>query len=167
MMYFTVRVTDGVTSGGSRLPRVPSTGHAGPPMGAGPVFQATRRGITYLDAVMEDMHVWTMDTSGNNLARTRWQESIIARVRLRWNPEGRFIYFTLEDRGNVRLCRHAVIRGRARAGCRSAQSYRQLSESWSVARGRRILRTPSRAPQTLPELYLAPPGGSRETAYSR
>src|ERR1051326_8013016 len=97
------------------------------PDGRNVVFQATRRGITYLDAFMEDMHVWTIDAAGNN------RRELGAAVDNRqgepcWDPKGQFIYFTVQERGTANLCRIPVSGG----SLETVIAGRGLVGSWSV-----------------------------------
>lgn len=112
------------------------------------VFQATRRGITYLDAVMEDMHAWTMDASGNNVHEVgaaidnRQGEPV-------WNPEGTFIYFTVQDRGSVHLYRLPVSGGPPELVVGDVGTV----ESWSVGKGAMLAYSFAGAAD-LAELYV-------------
>lgn len=70
-------------------------------------FQATKRGLTDLETQMEDTHAWTMDADGTN------RREIGATIDNRqgppqWSHDGRALFFTVQERGLVRLYRAAV-----------------------------------------------------------
>jgi len=74
------------------------------------VYSATRRGLTDRETTMEDTHVWLMNADGSN------RREIAARFdnrqgRPQWSPDGRSVYFTLQDRGIVRLVQLDVSTG--------------------------------------------------------
>jgi len=94
------------------------------------VFQATRRGVTYLDAVMEDMHLWMMDASGEHA------REITAAIDNRqgapaWNPEGTFLYFTVQQKGSVHLYRAPAAGGPPELVVSGVGAV----SSWSVSQG--------------------------------
>jgi dipeptidyl aminopeptidase/acylaminoacyl peptidase len=67
-------------------------------------YQATRRGLTDLETTMEDTHVWTMNADGTN----RVEAGVAVDNRQGpplWAPDGAAIYFTVQERGMVRLYR--------------------------------------------------------------
>jgi dipeptidyl aminopeptidase/acylaminoacyl peptidase len=103
------------------------------PDGSRIVFQATRRGVTYLDAVMEDMHLWMMDASGDHA------HEITAAIDNRqgepaWDPEGTFVYFTVQEKGSVHLYRTPAAAGSPEIVVNGLGAV----SSWSVSRGGRI-----------------------------
>src|SRR5262245_31134369 len=70
-------------------------------------FQATRRGMTDRETTMEDTHVWVMNADGSD------RRDIGAAIDNRqgapqWTPDGSAVMFTVQERGNVRLCRVPV-----------------------------------------------------------
>ena len=72
------------------------------PDGTQLAFEATKRGITDLETQMEDTHVWTMDAGGGN------RREVGAGIDNRqgppqWSADGRSLFFTVQERGNVRL----------------------------------------------------------------
>jgi dipeptidyl aminopeptidase/acylaminoacyl peptidase len=72
------------------------------PDGTQLAFEATKRGITDLETQMEDTHVWTMDASGGN--RREAGASIDNRQGPpQWSADGRSLFFTVQERGLVRL----------------------------------------------------------------
>jgi dipeptidyl aminopeptidase/acylaminoacyl peptidase len=73
-------------------------------------YQGTRRGLTSSETTMEDTHVWVMDADGSN------RRELGAGIDNRqggpsWSPDGRYVYFTVQDRGNVHLHRLDTRRG--------------------------------------------------------
>ena len=77
-------------------------------------YQATRRGLTDLETTMEDTHIWTISASGTN------PRELGAPVDNRqgppeWAPDGSAVYFTVQERGNVRLYRAPIAGGKPEA----------------------------------------------------
>jgi len=67
-------------------------------------FQGTRRGLTSSETTMEDTKIMVVDADGSNVrevgrALDRRQGAPA------WSRDGRWIYFTYQDRGNVSLAR--------------------------------------------------------------
>jgi dipeptidyl aminopeptidase/acylaminoacyl peptidase len=75
-------------------------------------FMGTRRGLTDLETDMEDTHVWLMDREGGN---RRELGSVIddRQGSPTWSPDGRFLYFSVEERGHERLYRMPASGGAA------------------------------------------------------
>ena len=74
-------------------------------------YQATRRGITDLETTMEDTHVWTIAADGGN------RKEIGAAIDNRqggpeWARDGGAVYFTVQERGHVRLYRLPAAGGK-------------------------------------------------------
>ncbi|MDP2997027.1 MAG: S9 family peptidase [Bryobacterales bacterium] len=112
------------------------------------LFQATRRGLTDLETTMEDTHVWVMDRDGAN------RREIGAAIDNRqgeplWSPDGSAAWFTVQERGNVRLYRLPVAGGAPEvvAGDRGAVG------SFSLAKGG-LLAYAYSGPADLSQLYL-------------
>ncbi len=75
-------------------------------------FLGTRRDLTSSETTMEDTHVWVMDADGTN--RVELGAAIDNRQGTpQWSADGRHLYFTVQDRGTVRLMRMAVSGGAA------------------------------------------------------
>jgi len=122
------------------------------------MFQATHRGVTYLDTVMEDLHIWTMDASGSNV------HELGANIDNRqgdpgWSPEGKFIYYTVPERGSVRLYRLPADGGAPElvAGSTGAALAPGAVESWSVAKSGAVAYSFA-GTSDLAELYFKSPG---------
>jgi len=69
------------------------------------VYEATKRGLTDLETTMEDTHVWLIDADGNN------RRELTGAVDNRqgepgWSSDGEYVYFTVQERGQVHLYRN-------------------------------------------------------------
>ncbi len=106
---FTLKVSDG------SMRRLTSTESAEyrprwSPDGKAILYQATKRGLTDLETTMEDTHIWLINADGSN------RREISSMIDNRqgapaWSADGKAVYFTVQDRGNVRLYRLAVEGG--------------------------------------------------------
>jgi len=77
-------------------------------------FEATKRGLTDLETQMEDTHVWTMDADGANRKETG--SGIDNRQGPpQWSADGRALFFTVQERGLVRLYRLPLEGGSGQA----------------------------------------------------
>jgi dipeptidyl aminopeptidase/acylaminoacyl peptidase len=75
-------------------------------------YLGTKRGLTDLETTMEDTHIWLIDADGRN--RRELGAAIDNRqVDAGWSPDGKWIYFILEKRGNTLLVRLPAAGGRA------------------------------------------------------
>ncbi len=106
---FTVRVADGTTR------RLTATENAEywpvwSPDGRTIAYQGTKRGLTDLETTMEDTHVWLIDADGGN----RREVGIGIDNRQgppAWAADGKSLYFTVQERGTVKLCRLPIAGG--------------------------------------------------------
>ena len=74
------------------------------PDGTRIAYEGTRRGLTDLETTMEDTHVWTMSADGSN--RREAGAGIDNRQGPpSWSADGRSLFFTVQERGLVRLYR--------------------------------------------------------------
>ncbi|MGE0813353.1 MAG: prolyl oligopeptidase family serine peptidase [Vicinamibacterales bacterium] len=74
------------------------------PDGARIAFLGTRRDLTSSETTMEDTHVWVMNADGTG--RLEVGAAIDNRQGPpQWSGDGRHVYFTVQERGNVRLMR--------------------------------------------------------------
>jgi len=80
------------------------------PDGRKVAFQGTRRGLTSSETTMEDTHIWVIDADGSN-ARAIGDGLDRRQGAPQWSPDGRWIYFTVQDRGSVRLARVSAAGG--------------------------------------------------------
>ena len=118
------------------------------PDGKSLVYQATKRGLTDLETTMEDTHIWMMNVGGGN------RREVSGMIDNRqgapsWAPDGRSIYFTVQERGTVSLYRLPAAGGQPEAVVRE----RGIVGSWAVSKNGTIayaLSTPSDTAQ----LYL-------------
>lgn len=119
------------------------------------VYQATRRGLTDLETTMEDTHTWMISAYGGN--RREAGKMIDNRQgEPRWAADGSAVYFTVQERGHVRLYRlGAVVDGKAEAVVRDPGTV----GSFSVARDGAIAYAYT-SPADLAQLYYRPPSGA-------
>ena len=106
---FTLKVSDG------SMRRLTSTESAEyrprwSPDGKTIVYQATKRGLTDLETTMEDTHIWLINSDGSD------RREIGSMIDNRqgapaWSADGNAVYFTVQDRGSVRLYRLRVTGG--------------------------------------------------------
>ena len=62
------------------------------------VYLGTKRGLTDLETTMEDTHVWLIDADGSN--RRELGAGIDNRqFDAGWSPDGKWVYFIVEERG--------------------------------------------------------------------
>ncbi|HXU08808.1 MAG TPA: S9 family peptidase, partial [Blastocatellia bacterium] len=112
------------------------------------VYQATRRGLTDLETTMEDTHVWLMNADGSN------RREITSMIDNRqgapsWSADGSSVYFTVLERGNVRLYRMPIAGGQPEVICNDRGSV----GAWSIANNNAIAFSFA-SPIDLAELYL-------------
>ncbi|MCW5980337.1 MAG: S9 family peptidase [Bryobacteraceae bacterium] len=111
-------------------------------------YQACKRGLTNLETTMEDTHVWLVDADGGN--RREISGAIDNRQGApEWSPEGDALYFTAQERGNVRLYRMPADGGSAKAIVADPGS----AGAFSVARGG-VVAYAFTAPSNMAELFL-------------
>jgi dipeptidyl aminopeptidase/acylaminoacyl peptidase len=75
------------------------------------VYRGTRRGLTDRETTMEDTHVWVMNADGSD----RREIGAILDNRQgtpRWAPDGRSVYFTVQERGSNYLMRLPISGGK-------------------------------------------------------
>jgi dipeptidyl aminopeptidase/acylaminoacyl peptidase len=74
------------------------------PDGRRVAFLGTRRDLTSSETTMEDTHVWVMQADGTG--RVELGRDIDNRQGPpQWSADGRWVYFTVQERGSVRLVR--------------------------------------------------------------
>jgi len=144
---FTLRISDGT------MKRLTSTESAEyrprwSPDGKMLVYQATKRGLTDLETTMEDTHVWLMNADGSN------RREITAMIDNRqgapsWSADGSSIYFTVLERGNVRLYRMLIAGSQPEVVVNDRGSV----GAWSVANNNAIAYSFA-SPIDLAELYV-------------
>jgi len=144
---FALRVSDG------SIRRLTSTESAEyrprwSPDGKTIVYQATKRGLTDLETTMEDTHVWLINADGSN------PHEISSMIDNRqgapsWSADGGAVYFTVLERGNVRLYRLPIGGGQPQAVINDRGSV----GAWSVIKDNSIAYTFA-SPTDLAELYI-------------
>ncbi|MFY9574707.1 MAG: S9 family peptidase, partial [Blastocatellia bacterium] len=144
---FTLKVSDG------SMRRLSSTESAEyrprwSPDGKMIVFQATKRGLTDLETTMEDTHIWLINADGSN------RHEISSMIDNRqgapgWSPDGSAVYFTVQERGNVRLYRLPVAGGEPEAVIKDRGSV----GAWSVAKDNTIAYSFA-SPSDLAQLHI-------------
>jgi dipeptidyl aminopeptidase/acylaminoacyl peptidase len=73
-------------------------------------YQGTRRTLTSSETTMEDTHIWLMEADGSH--RREMDSGIDNRQGApKWSPDGRSLYFTVQERGSAHLYRAAVAGG--------------------------------------------------------
>jgi len=103
---FTLRVAD------SSIRRLTATEYSEyeplwSPDGKHIVYRGTRRGLTDRETTMEDTHVWVINADGSD----RREVGAVVDNRQgtpRWAPDGRFVYFTVQERGSMYLMRLSI-----------------------------------------------------------
>jgi dipeptidyl aminopeptidase/acylaminoacyl peptidase len=106
---FAVEVRTGVTR---RLTRTKSAEYnpRWAPDGSRIVYQATKRELTSSETTLEDTHIWLIDADGSN--RREIGGTIDKRQGApAWAHDARSVYFTVQDRGAVRLFRLPLAGG--------------------------------------------------------
>jgi len=146
---FTLKVTDGTMT---RLTATESAEYRPrwSPDGKTIVYQATKRGLTDLETTMEDTHVWLMNADGSN--RRELTSMIDNRQGApSWSPDGNAIYFTVLERGNVRLYRMPIAGGQPEVIVNDRGSV----GAWSVS-SNNVIAFAFASPADLAQLYVRP-----------
>ncbi len=117
-------------------------------------YQATRRGLTDLETTMEDTHIWLINADGSG--RTELGKAIDNRQgEPEWSADGRHLYFTVMQRGNLRLFRAPSGDGVAEAVVAAPGTV----GGWSVAKDGSIAYAFS-GPEDMAQLYIKSSGGA-------
>ncbi len=93
-------------------------------------YQGTRRTLTSSETTMEDTHIWLMQADGGN-ARELGAGIDNRQGPPGWAPDGSAVYFTVQERGHVRLYRLPAAGGSPEVIVREPGAV----GSWSVAKG--------------------------------
>jgi dipeptidyl aminopeptidase/acylaminoacyl peptidase len=80
------------------------------PDGARIVYQGCKRGLTDLETTMEDTHLWIMNADG--AGRHEFVSLDARQGPPEWSGEGDSVYFTAQERGNVKLYRQPAAGGK-------------------------------------------------------
>jgi dipeptidyl aminopeptidase/acylaminoacyl peptidase len=118
-------------------------------------FRATKRGLTDRETTMEDTHVWVMNADGSGRRELATIDN--RQGAPQWAPDGRAVYFTVQERGSVHLYRQGldggktemVINGRGSVG------------SFSLAKSGATAYTFA-SPQDTAELYVRSGANSKQ-----
>lgn len=151
---FALRVADGTIR---RLTATESCEYAPrwSPDGKMIAFSGTKRGLTDRETTMEDTHVWLMDADGKN--RREVGAVIDDRQGMPgWSPDGRYLYFTVQERGSVHLVRLPVAGGKPEVVVGEAGAV----GSWSAG-GNGEVAYSFTSPRDMAELYLKTNSGTR------
>ncbi len=125
------------------------------PDGTQIALRAVTRPRTSSETTMEDTHVWVMKADGT--ARREAGAAIDNRQGApRWSADGTGLYFTVQERGDVRLYRVPAAGGPAQA-LAPPPGERGTVGSWSVARDG-TLAFAMATPSSPAELYVLRPG---------
>jgi dipeptidyl aminopeptidase/acylaminoacyl peptidase len=102
---FAVRVADGVVR---RITNTKSAEYAPvwSPDGASIAFEGTKRELTSSETTMEDTHIWTMRADGSERREVVAMDS--RQGSPQWSADGKALYFSVQDHGNVHLYRQAL-----------------------------------------------------------
>jgi len=112
------------------------------------LFRGTRRGLTDRETTMEDTHVWVMNADGSE--RREIGATLDNRKGPpRWAPDGSAVYFTIQERGSVRLVRLPALSGKPEYVVKDAG----VVGGWSVGKDG-ALAYGFTSPQDAAELYL-------------
>ena len=117
-------------------------------------YQATKRGLTDLETTMEDTHIWLMNSDGSN--RRELAQMIDNRQGSpAWSNDGSAVYFTVLERGNVRLYRLPVAGGQPEVVINDRGSV----GAWSLAKDNLVAYAFS-GPSDLAQLFVKSGGAS-------
>src|SRR5579872_3515085 len=116
------------------------------------VYEATKRGLTDLETTMEDTHVWLIDADGKN--RRELVKVDNRQGEPGWSTNGEWVYFTVQERGEMHLYR--IPRGGGDA--RPILHDRGSVSSWSEHNG--SIAYAFSSPDDQAELYLASGSGT-------
>ncbi len=150
---FTVRVSDGL------LRRLTATENAEyrprwSPDGGTIAYLGTRRGLTDLETTMEDTHVWLLHADGTE--RRELGKPVDSRQgEPHWSRDGRWIYFTVQDRGSVWLYRLPAAGG---GSAEPVVRERGTIGGWSLGPDGSVAYALAGASDQS-QLYLLKPGG--------
>jgi dipeptidyl aminopeptidase/acylaminoacyl peptidase len=126
------------------------------PDGASIAMLATTRPLTSSETTMEDTHVWVMKADGS-LRREIGAVIDNRQGPPRWSADGAWIYFTVQERGDVRLYRLPAAGGAPEVVAPPAAE-RGTVGPWSVAKDGTVAFEMT-TPGSPSELYVREAGG--------
>ena len=127
------------------------------PDGSSIAMLATTRPLTSSETTMEDTHVWVMKADGS-LRREIGAVIDNRQGPPRWSADGAWIYFTVQERGDVRLYRLPAAGGAPEVVAPPAAE-RGTVGSWSVAKDGTVAFEMT-TPGSPSELYVREAGGA-------
>ena len=110
-------------------------------------FSATKRGLTDRETTMEDTHVWVMNADGSDRHELATIDN--RQGAPKWAPDGRSVYFTVQERGSVHLYQQPLEGGKPNV----VINERGGVGSFSIAKPAAIAYTFA-TPRDMPELYM-------------
>lgn len=118
-------------------------------------FLGTKRGLTDLETTMEDDHVWLMNADGSG------RRELGAAIDNRqgppvFSPDGRYVYFTVQERGDDRLVRLPVAGGPPEVVVGDSGRV----TGFAVGKGGLVAYS-LHTPRDLAQLYLKGPGSAK------
>src|SRR5215813_810117 len=120
------------------------------------VYQATKRGLTDLETTMEDTHVWIMNADASN--RRELGRMIDNRQGPpAWSRDGKSVFFTVQQRGSVKLYTLPITGGTPQA----LVDERGSVNAFSVAPDGKIAYAFHSA-RDQPQLYLKSSGSAKK-----
>jgi dipeptidyl aminopeptidase/acylaminoacyl peptidase len=123
------------------------------PDGKTVAYLGTRRTLTSSETTMEDTHVWLMDGSSGNRRELATIDN--RQGQPQWSPDGSSVYFTVQERGSVRLYRIPAAGGEPTVVAPAPDEAGAIG-SWSIARGTRsdIIAYALSTPKAPAELFV-------------
>jgi dipeptidyl aminopeptidase/acylaminoacyl peptidase len=119
-------------------------------------YQGTKRGLTSSETTMEDTHIWLMNADGND--RREIGASLDNRQGApEWSEDGRWIYFTAQERGAARLYRLSTGGGKPEVVIDGPGSV----GAWSLGKNGSVAYSLA-TPRDLPQLYLRSNGAAKQ-----
>jgi dipeptidyl aminopeptidase/acylaminoacyl peptidase len=131
----------------------PKYGAVWSPDGSLIAFTHTVRPITSMETTGEDTHLWVMNADGSNPHLLPGQLDM-RYGQVQWSPDGKWLYDTVQDRGQVRLTKTPVAGG---APTKVIEGDGSVS-SFSLANDGSIVYTYA-TPSSPANVYLLPQGG--------
>lgn len=120
-------------------------------------FSGLMRPVTSSETNMENPHVWTLDVATGS---RRELGAAIDNVqgRPQWSPDGRWLYFTVQERGSVGLYRMPAVGGPAERVGPAADTQGSVRD-FSVAQNGTVAASIA-TPDDLSQIYIFSPDGS-------